>query len=155
MNLYTRLINKDHPLPPDYVPENLTDIGIPFDAPCGDPKRLLEIRTAHAALTLIQAAQKESLIITESPATAPTNASSSFPPEILMLHLQAPASTRVALHWMSHVRRSNISSSRNLPKHQRENGSNETLLSTVLLSAILQTKNPSPASPGNPGISVM
>ena len=64
MNLYTRLINKDHPLPPDYVPENLTDIGIPFDAPCGDPKRLLEIRTAHAALTLIQAAQKESLIIT-------------------------------------------------------------------------------------------
>ena len=142
MNLYTRLINKDHPLPPDYVPENLTDIGIPFDAPCGDPKRLLEIRTAHAALTLI-------------PATAPTNASSSFPPEILMLHLQAPASTRVALHWMSHVRRSNISSSRNLPKHQRENGSNETLLSTVLSSAILQTKNPSPASPGNPGISVM
>ena len=64
MNLYTRLINKDHPLPPDYVPENLTDIGIPFDAPCGDPKRLLEIRTAHAALMLIQAAQKESLIIT-------------------------------------------------------------------------------------------
>ena len=64
MNLYTRLINKDHPLPPDYVPENLTDIGIPFDAPCGDSKRLLEIRTAHAALMLIQAAQKESLIIT-------------------------------------------------------------------------------------------
>ena len=64
MNLYTRLINKDHPLPPDYVPENLTDIGIPFDAPCGDPKRLLEIRTAHAALMLIQAAQKESLILT-------------------------------------------------------------------------------------------
>ena len=56
MNLYTRLINKDYPLPPDYVPENLTDIGIPFDAPCGDPKRLLEIRTAHAALMLIQAA---------------------------------------------------------------------------------------------------
>ena len=64
MNLYTRLINKDHPLPPDYVPENLTDIGIPFDAPCGDPKRLLEIRTAHAALMLIQAAQRESLILT-------------------------------------------------------------------------------------------
>ena len=75
MNLYTRLINKDHPLPPDYVPENLTDIGIPFDAPCGDPKRLLEIRTAHAALMLIQAAQRESLILTgisllQAPATA-------------------------------------------------------------------------------------
>mgnify|MGYP006945616536 FL=1 len=64
MNLYARLINKDHPLPPDYVPENLTDIGIPFDAPCGDPKRLLEFRTAHAAFSLIQAAQKESLSIT-------------------------------------------------------------------------------------------
>ena len=64
MNLYTRLINKDHPLPPDYVPENLTDIGIPFDAPCGDSKRLLEFRTAHAAFSLIKAAQKESLSIT-------------------------------------------------------------------------------------------
>ena len=50
MNLYTRLINKDHPLPPDYVPENLTDIGIPFDAPCGDPKRLLEIHYRTCSL---------------------------------------------------------------------------------------------------------
>ena len=55
MNLYTRLINKDHPLPPDYVPENLTDIGIPFDAPCGDPKQgerhttgILEAHSAKA-----------------------------------------------------------------------------------------------------------
>ena len=41
-NIYTRLINRNHPLPPDYVPENLVDIGIPFDTRPGDPKRLLE-----------------------------------------------------------------------------------------------------------------
>lgn len=43
-NIYTRLINRNHPLPPDYVPENLVDIGIPFDTRPGDPKRLLEKR---------------------------------------------------------------------------------------------------------------
>lgn len=118
MNLYTRLINKDHPLPPDYVPENLTDIGIPFDAPCGDPKRLLEIRTAHAALMLIQAAQRESLFLPESPDIAPTSASNSYVSDtqilpaplhtnrylllllILMLHYPAPVSIRADLHWM-------------------------------------------------------
>ena len=130
MNLYTRLIIKDHPLPPDYVPENLTDIGIPFDAPCGDPKRLLEIRTAHAALTLIQAAQKESLIITGISGYRSYKRQQQL--SIENPYVASPASTRVALHWMSHVRRSNISSSRNLPKHQRENGSNETLLSRDL-----------------------
>lgn len=30
-NIYTRLINRNHPLPPDYVPENLVDIGIPYE----------------------------------------------------------------------------------------------------------------------------
>ena len=42
LNIYTRLINKAHPLPSDYIPLNLIDSGIPFDAPAGDPKRLME-----------------------------------------------------------------------------------------------------------------
>ena len=62
-NIYTRLINRNHPLPPDYVPENLVDIGIPFDTRPGDPKRLLEKKTAHAALCLINAACKEGLCL--------------------------------------------------------------------------------------------
>lgn len=31
-NIYTRLINEKHPLPSDYIPENLIDAGIPFHA---------------------------------------------------------------------------------------------------------------------------
>ena len=62
-NIYTRLINRNHPLPPDYVPENLVDIGIPFDTRPGNPKRLLEKKTAHAALCLINAACKEGLCL--------------------------------------------------------------------------------------------
>ena len=112
MNLYTRLINKDHPLPPDYVPENLTDIGIPFDAPCGDPKRLLEIRTAHAALMLIQAAQRESLILTGISGYRSYVSDTQILPAplhtnrylllllIRMLHYPAPVSIRADLHWM-------------------------------------------------------
>ena len=152
MNLYTRLINKDHPLPPDYVPENLTDIGIPFDAPCGDSKRLLEIRTAHAVLTLIQAAQKESLVITGVSGyrsyKRQQKLSTGNP------YIAAPGTSEHS-HWTSHVHQFNTSSSRNLLKPLRENGSNEMLLSTASLSATLQTKNPSQVSPGNLGISAM
>lgn len=61
MNQYIRLINQSHPLPEGYIPENLMDPGIPFDALPGDPKRLLEIRTAKAAYGLFQAAHRESL----------------------------------------------------------------------------------------------
>ena len=50
---YTRLINKEYPLPPDYVPPDLIDIGLPFDCAPGNPKRLLEKRTAYAARELI------------------------------------------------------------------------------------------------------
>ena len=56
---YTRLINKEYPLPPDYVPPDLIDIGLPFDCAPGNPKRLLEKRTAYAAseLNLSQSAR--------------------------------------------------------------------------------------------------
>ena len=83
-NIYTRLINRNHPLPPDYVPENLVDIGIPFDTRPGDPKRLLEKKTAHAALCLINAACKEGLCLYG----------------ISMLPSLAPVSTRADWHWM-------------------------------------------------------
>lgn len=59
--IYTQLINKDHLLPEHYIPDNLIDIGLPFDALPGDPKRLLEEKTAHAALELISRARCEGL----------------------------------------------------------------------------------------------
>ena len=58
---YIRLINKEHPLPESYVPEHLVDIGLPFDALPGDPKRLLEEAAAQAALSLINRARQEGL----------------------------------------------------------------------------------------------
>ncbi|MDO4308579.1 MAG: M15 family metallopeptidase [Eubacteriales bacterium] len=60
-SIYTRLINREHPLPADYIPEGLVDIGIPFDALPGDPKRLLEKTAALAALELINRSHREGL----------------------------------------------------------------------------------------------
>ena len=33
--IYTRLINREHPLPEKYIPSGLVDIGLPFDALAG------------------------------------------------------------------------------------------------------------------------
>ena len=48
-DFYIRLINREHPLPETFVPEHLIDIGLPFEAAPGDPKRLLECQAARAA----------------------------------------------------------------------------------------------------------
>ena len=46
MDKYFRLINREHPLPENYIPDNLTDIGLPFDALPGEHKPLLAEKTA-------------------------------------------------------------------------------------------------------------
>lgn len=58
---YTRLINREHPLPANYIPPHLVDIGLPFDAMPGDPKRLLDEKAAYAALELISRGHREGL----------------------------------------------------------------------------------------------
>lgn len=58
---YIRLINREHPLPANYIPPNLVDIGLPFDALPGEQKRLLEEKTAFAALELIARSRREGL----------------------------------------------------------------------------------------------
>lgn len=55
---YTRLISKEHPLPEAFVPEHLIDIGLPFEAAPGDPKRLLEYQAAKAASQLFHACHR-------------------------------------------------------------------------------------------------
>lgn len=60
-NPYTRLINKQHPLPEGFIPETLVDVGIPFDALPDDPKRLLEARAAKAAFSLICTARNSGM----------------------------------------------------------------------------------------------
>ena len=61
MDKYFRLINREHPLPENYIPDNLTDIGLPFDALPGEQKRLLEEKTAYAVLELIARSRREGL----------------------------------------------------------------------------------------------
>ena len=58
---YTRLINKEHPLPAAYVPHGLVDLGLPFTCPPSDPRRLLEKKAAHAAMELITRASQEGI----------------------------------------------------------------------------------------------
>ena len=58
---YTILINRKHPLPEDFIPEHLVDIGLPFDAVPGEPKRLLEEKTARSVLELITRSRSEGL----------------------------------------------------------------------------------------------
>ena len=58
---YTILINREYPLPEDFIPEHLVDIGLPFDAVPGEPKRLLEEKTALSALELITRSRSEGL----------------------------------------------------------------------------------------------
>ena len=59
--IYTRLINREHPLPEEYIPSRLVDIGLPFDALPGEEKRLLEETAARAALELIARSRREGL----------------------------------------------------------------------------------------------
>lgn len=63
MTDYIQLINREHPLPKSFVPENLIDAGLPFDGPKGDPKRLLEEKAALAALELISRSRQEGLCL--------------------------------------------------------------------------------------------
>lgn len=52
----TQLVNRSHKLPHAYIPENLTEPDIPFHAPSGDPKRLLQMQAARAAEELFRQA---------------------------------------------------------------------------------------------------
>lgn len=63
MNRLTRLVNSSYPLPADYIPPDLTEPDIPFDAPAGHPKRLLSAPAAFAAGQLFAAAKKERLFL--------------------------------------------------------------------------------------------
>ncbi|MCI8814933.1 MAG: M15 family metallopeptidase [Lachnospiraceae bacterium] len=61
MSSYTQLVNRQHPLAPDYIPLDLTEPEIPFLASSGDPKRLLRARAAQAVEELFQRARHTGL----------------------------------------------------------------------------------------------
>ena len=49
---YTLLINREHPLKPDYIPDDLVYANIPFYAPQDSPKRMLRRQAAKAVQEL-------------------------------------------------------------------------------------------------------
>lgn len=51
---YTLLINREHPLEPDYIPDDLIYVNIPFHAPLDSPKRMLRRKAAEAAQELFR-----------------------------------------------------------------------------------------------------
>jgi D-alanyl-D-alanine carboxypeptidase len=55
MKPYNILVNKQNLLPPDYIPNDLTALDLPFDAPPNDPKRLMRKEAAQYAKLLFQA----------------------------------------------------------------------------------------------------
>ena len=85
-NYYTRLINREHPLPEDYIPPHLIDIGLPFEAVPGDPKRLLEEKAAYAALELISRSRREGLNLCGISGYRSYARQKNYTPEILMWH---------------------------------------------------------------------
>jgi len=52
MSYYPVLVNKVYLLPPDYIPDDLEEAGIPFCAPPGSEKRLLRKKASDAAVWL-------------------------------------------------------------------------------------------------------
>lgn len=61
MSKFSILVNREHLLSQNYIPQNLTEPAIPFSAPPGDAKRLLVRDAAAAAEELFHRAQKEGL----------------------------------------------------------------------------------------------
>lgn len=59
----TILVNKTHRLTADYIPPALTESSFLFDAPCGDPKRLLAAPAEKAAAKLFARAKEEGIIL--------------------------------------------------------------------------------------------
>lgn len=58
---YDILINKKHRLTPQDIPADLVEAGIPFVAPVGDPKRLLENQTEKAVRELFAMAHSHGI----------------------------------------------------------------------------------------------
>lgn len=59
----TILVNRTHRLKPEYIPPCLTEPSILFDAPSGNPKRLLSIPAAQAVSRLFAAGKKQGIFL--------------------------------------------------------------------------------------------
>lgn len=152
---YTRLINKEYPLPPDYVPPDLIDIGLPFDCAPGNPKRLLEKRTAYAARELSCRVSTKESVCAVSPVTAPMTAKKNFSVAVPTSQLPVPANIRAGLPLIFPVHPYRWSLQKNSEILRRDAGLPPTHLFMDLSFGILSEKKTLPGILMNPGISVL
>lgn len=61
MKYFPLIVNKERLLSPNYIPDSLTEPAIPFNAPSGDERRLLEKSAARAAVRLFTQAALEQI----------------------------------------------------------------------------------------------
>lgn len=61
MTDYSILVNKQYLLPADYIPPDLLELTVPFDAPPLDPKRFMQKKAARSATLLFQDSRKMGL----------------------------------------------------------------------------------------------
>ena len=57
------LVNKSHRLEESYIPPCLTEPNILFDAPSGDPRRLLSLPAAHASERLFATGREQGIFL--------------------------------------------------------------------------------------------
>ena len=120
---YTRLISREHPLPEAFVPEHLIDIGLPFEAAPGDPKRLLEYQAAKAASQLFRACHRCGLNLwAVSGYRSYQRQKELFTGKPFCCQSQVQASIRADLLWMSPVLPSIWSSPKGFPQQEKAAG---------------------------------
>lgn len=119
---YTRLISREHPLPEAFVPEHLIDIGLPFEAAPGDPKRLLEYQAAKAASQLFHACHRCGLNLWAVSGYRSYQRQKELLQEVLSLQSQEQVSTRADLLWMYPALPSIWSSPKGFPQQEKAAG---------------------------------
>ena len=153
MSQYTRLINRSHPLSPDYRPVSLIDAGIPFDAPLQSVFWSHRLPMRHESYSHWPPPVISNFMV--SPVTVPTVVNHNYTMVLLKLHRLAQANIKVVLPWMCPVSALALICQKNLQTPLRENGSMPMLHSMALFCAILRINSILPDTPGNPGISGM
>jgi len=61
MTDYSLLVNKQRLLPSDYIPPDLIELAVPFDASPSDPKRFMQKKAAKSAAILFQDSKRMGL----------------------------------------------------------------------------------------------
>ena len=128
---YDILVNKTNRLPEDYVPLDLREVRIPFDASPGDPKRWMREEAAKAAEALFARAAAAGIKLCGISGYRSYDRRRSSrtglrkPARLMLVNISLrpeAANTRPVLLWMYPARRPGLTLWTVLPILRRENG---------------------------------